>query len=92
MWVNRRILTGDVTGLFLLNAVHWQQHDRAMTQTIVHLVAGIQTITLIVFYTEAHCWQFRGISSGGAVFGERKLYYTPEAAEKAGRDWIKQGR
>ncbi|GAX44257.1 hypothetical protein NIES4075_52750 [Tolypothrix sp. NIES-4075] len=27
--------------------------------------------------------QFRVISPGGAVFGERKIYYTPEAAEKA---------
>jgi hypothetical protein len=33
---------------------------------------------------------FRVVSSGGAVFGEQKLYYTPEAAEKAGRDWISQ--
>jgi hypothetical protein len=30
----------------------------------------------------------RLISAGGEVFGERKLYYTPEAAEKAGREWI----
>lgn len=43
-------------------------------------------VTLLVFYTEADCWQFRLISVGGAVFGERKLYYTPEAAEKAGRE------
>ncbi|MCS6283682.1 MAG: hypothetical protein HUM72_24455, partial [Dolichospermum sp.] len=48
----------------------------------------INHVTLLVFYTEAHCWQFRLISAGGEVFGERKLYYTPEAAEKAGREWI----
>lgn len=59
--------------------------------TKVHLVAGIGDVTLLVFYTESHCWQFRLISSGGEVFGERKLYYTPEAAEKAGREWIYQG-
>ena len=63
-----------------------------MTQTIVHSVIGIFGVTLIVFYTEAHCWQFRVISSDGAASGERKLYYTPEAAEKAGRDWIRQER
>ncbi len=63
-----------------------------MTKSTIHLVVGIQGMTLLVFHTEAHCWQFRVISSGGAVFGERKLYYTPEAAEKAGRDWIVQGR
>ena len=57
-----------------------------MTQTIVHLITGIFGVTLIVFYTEAHCWQFRVISSGVAASGERKLYYSAEAAERAGRD------
>jgi len=47
-----------------------------MTKTTIHLVAGIKNITLIVFYTSTHCWQFRLISAGGAVFGERKLYYS----------------
>jgi hypothetical protein len=63
-----------------------------MTQTIIRAVIGIFGVTLIVFYTESHCWQFRVISSGGVVFGERKLYYSAEAAERAGRDWIKLGR
>ncbi|MBE9048822.1 hypothetical protein IQ243_00035 [Nostocales cyanobacterium LEGE 11386] len=57
----------------------------------IHLVVGIDNVTLSVFYTEADCWEFRLISSGGAVFGEGKLYYTPEAAEKAAREWIQQG-
>lgn len=51
-----------------------------MTSTTIHLVAGIQGVILMVFYTESHCWQFRVISSGGAVFGEQKLYYSAEAA------------
>lgn len=63
-----------------------------MSTTIVHQIIDIQGTTLVVFYTEAHCWQFRVISSGGAVFGERRLYYTPEASEKAGRDWIAQSK
>lgn len=63
-----------------------------MTKTTVHLVIGIQNFILLVFPTEAQCWQFRVISAGGAVFGERQLYYSPEAAEKAGRDWIARGR
>ncbi|QFS50975.1 hypothetical protein GXM_08469 [Nostoc sphaeroides CCNUC1] len=54
-------------------------------------MVGIEDVTLLVFYTEAHCWQFRLISAGGAVFGECKLYYTPEAAEKMGREWISKG-
>ena len=62
--------------------------DRTMTKTTIHLIAGIQGVTLVVFFTDANCWQFRVISSGGAVFGEQKLYYSAEAAEKAGRDWI----
>lgn len=57
----------------------------------IHSIVGIQNFTLLVFYTEADGWQFRLISAGGAVFGERKLYYTPSAAEKAGREWIEQG-
>jgi hypothetical protein len=63
-----------------------------MSETIIHIVISIQKVTLLVFYTEAQCWQFRVISAGGAVFGERKLYYSPEAAEKAGREWIARGR
>lgn len=62
-----------------------------MITTKIHSVVSIQNFTLLVFYTEADCWQFRLISAGGAVFGEGKLYYTPEAAEKAGREWIGQG-
>ena len=59
--------------------------------------AKITTLTstplgiLIVFYTDGGCWQFRVLSSGGAVFGEQKLYYSAEAAEKAGREWVGAG-
>ena len=59
--------------------------------TKVDSVTIINRVTLLVFYTESDCWQFRLISAGGEVFGERKLYYSPEAAEKAGREWIYQG-
>lgn len=62
----------------------------AMTKITIHQVIGIQSITLVVFYSEAHCWQFRLISSEGTVFGESRRYYTPEAAEEAGRNWITQ--
>jgi hypothetical protein len=62
-----------------------------VSQTIIHHVIGIDGTTLIVFHTEAHCWQFRLISAGGAVFEERKIYYTAEAALKAGIEWIAQG-
>lgn len=62
-----------------------------MTKTLVHSVVSIDKYILVIFYTEAHCWQFRVIGSGGVVFGERKIYYTDEAAEKAGREWIERG-
>ncbi|NJO62393.1 MAG: hypothetical protein HC836_30460 [Richelia sp. RM2_1_2] len=59
-----------------------------MTKTAVHAVIGINNCTLLVFYTNARCWQFRVISCNGSVFGERKIYYTARAAEAAGREWI----
>ncbi len=62
-----------------------------MSQTTIHQVIGIDGATLIVFYTPAHCWQFRLVSAGGAVFEERKIYYTAEAALKAGLEWIAWG-
>ncbi|WP_413173327.1 hypothetical protein [Anabaena azotica] len=62
-----------------------------MSTTKVHLLISINDLILLVFYFESDCWQFRLISPGGEVFGKRKIYYTPEAAEKAGREWIDQG-
>ena len=62
-----------------------------MSQTTIHQVIGIDGTTLIDFHTQAHCWQFRLISPGGAVFGERKIYYSAEAALKAGLEWVAQG-
>ncbi len=57
----------------------------------VHLVVIINNITLLVFHTESDCWEFRLISAGGEVFGQQRIYYSPEAAEKAGREWIYHG-
>ncbi|ABA20128.1 MULTISPECIES: hypothetical protein [Nostocaceae] len=57
-------------------------------QVQIHLLVGIRGLTLLVFYTETDCWQFRFLSLGGAVFGERKIYFTAQAAEQAGREWI----
>ena len=63
----------------------------AMSKTTVHHVIGIDGATLIVFHTETHCWQFRLISPGRAVSGRRKIYYSAEAALKAGLEWMAQG-
>ncbi len=62
-----------------------------MSKTTIHQVVGIDGTTLLVFFAQAHCWQLGLISPGGAVFGERKIYYSAEAALKAGLKWIAQG-
>jgi hypothetical protein len=41
-----------------------------------------------VFYTSTRCWQFRVMSPDGAVYGEKKIYYSAGAAETAGREWV----
>lgn len=56
-----------------------------MIQTTIHQIVGLQGMTLLVFYTEAQCFNARIISVGGSVFDECKLYYTPEAAKIAVR-------
>lgn len=54
-----------------------------MTMTKVHSVVSIKKFILIIFSTVARCWQFRVIGSGGVVFGESKIYYTAQAAQRA---------
>lgn len=61
-----------------------------MTSIRIHLLVCVQGYILLVFYSDANAWQFRAVS-GSAVFGERKLYYSAVAAEKAGREWIVSG-
>ncbi|PAX54878.1 hypothetical protein [Brunnivagina elsteri] len=59
-----------------------------MTNDKIHAVININDYTLIVFYTNARCWQFRVISPGGDVYGSTGIFYTADAAETAGRDWV----
>ena len=49
---------------------------------LAHSVVSVDKFTLIIFYTNAHCWQFRVIGAGGVVFREC-MYYTALAAENA---------
>ncbi|MFS0514985.1 hypothetical protein ACEYW6_09690 [Nostoc sp. UIC 10607] len=53
----------------------------------IYSVIGIENFTLVVFNTGIYFWQFRLVSADGAVFGEQRLYYTPQAAA-AGRKCI----
>lgn len=62
-----------------------------MSKTAIHQVIGIYGTTLMVFVAPEHCWQFQLISPSGAAKGERKIYYTAEAALKAGLEWVAQG-
>ncbi|MEH2202753.1 MAG: hypothetical protein V7K53_01565 [Nostoc sp.] len=63
-----------------------------MTNTKIHSVVCIHSRVLVVFYTPGKCWQFRIISPDGIMFGDCPIYYSPEAAAKAGRDSIYQNR
>ncbi|PHJ57641.1 hypothetical protein VF14_20755 [Nostoc linckia z18] len=54
----------------------------------IYSVIGIENFTLVVFNTQIYFWQFRLVSADGAVFGEQRLYYTPQAAAAAGRKCI----
>lgn len=62
-----------------------------MTETRIHLLTSIHGFILLVFYSDQEQWQFR-IISGSVIFGERKLYFSATAAQKAGREWIEAGR
>ncbi|MCC5662237.1 MULTISPECIES: hypothetical protein [unclassified Nostoc] len=63
-----------------------------MTTTKIHSVVCIHSRVLVVFYTPCKCWQFRIVSPGGTVLGDYPIYYSAEAAAKAGREWIYQKR
>lgn len=62
-----------------------------MNPAKIYLITSTPVGILLVFYTDGGCWQFRVLTPGGSVFGEQKLYYTAEAAEKAGREWVGRG-
>ncbi len=44
---------------------------------------------MVVFYTHARSWQFRIVEPDGCTRGEEKIYYSAEAAEEAGKSWLK---
>ncbi|NJL63322.1 MAG: hypothetical protein HC903_17685 [Methylacidiphilales bacterium] len=60
-----------------------------MTNDKIHTITSINSYTLIIFYTQEKCWQFRVISPGGDICGEMKIYYSAEAAETAGGEWVR---
>jgi hypothetical protein len=61
-----------------------------MNTTKIQYILCTQDFTFTVFRTDINHWQFRVISSSGAVYGECRHYNTLVAAERAGREWIQQ--
>ncbi len=55
--------------------------------TRIHLLTATP-LGMLVVYRDNRLWQFRILSSDGSLYGESKLYYTAEAAVKAGREWV----
>ncbi len=61
-----------------------------MTLTKIHLLTTTPLGILIVYFTNGGCWQFR-VLNDGSIYGHNKTYYTVEAAERAGREWVGAG-
>jgi hypothetical protein len=55
----------------------------------IHVPVCSRDYLIIVFRTDGKCWQFRIVALDSCVLGEKKVYYTPEAAEDAARLWLK---
>ncbi len=55
----------------------------------IHLFT-ITPMGILVVYRDS-LWQFRVIANYGCVYGLDKDYYTAEAAERAGREWVGGG-
>jgi hypothetical protein len=60
-----------------------------MSLTKIHLLTITPMGILVVF--RDNLWQFRVLSSDGAIYGHSSNYYTSEAAEKVGRQWVGAG-
>jgi hypothetical protein len=54
----------------------------------IHLVTATPMGILIVY--RDRLWHFR-VLSNGSILGEAKEYYTAQAAEEAGRQWVGTG-
>ncbi|HEY9893081.1 MAG TPA: hypothetical protein V6D37_14990 [Candidatus Sericytochromatia bacterium] len=55
----------------------------------IHLLTITPMGILVVF--QDNLWQFRVLSSDGAIYGHTNHYYTAEAAEEVGRQWVGSG-
>jgi len=53
----------------------------------IYLLLCRSDYLLLVFYNH-HGYQFRVASQAGVVGGEQMIFYTAEAAEREGRNWL----
>ncbi len=60
-----------------------------MPTTKIHLLT-ITPMGILIVYRD-RLWQFRVIANYGSVYGLNKDYYSAEAAEVAGREWVGAG-
>jgi hypothetical protein len=51
-------------------------------------IIGIDGLTLLIYYTNARCWQFAVIGEDAKLWQPNKIFYTASGAEVAGRLWI----
>ena len=49
---------------------------------------GIDGLTLLIYFTDARCWQFAVIGEDAKLWQLQQIFYTSEAAEVAGRMFI----
>ncbi len=47
----------------------------------------ITPMGILVVYRDRNLWHFR-VLANDSIYGEAREYYTPHAAEKAGREWV----
>ncbi len=54
--------------------------------TKIHLLT-ITPMGILVVYRDRNLWHFR-VLANNSIYGESREYYTAQAAEKAGREWV----
>lgn len=55
----------------------------------IEKIIGIDGLTLLIYYTTARCWQFAVIGEDAKLWQQNQIFYTADAAQKAGRLWIR---
>jgi hypothetical protein len=61
---------------------------RELEKMRIKKIIGIDGLTLLIYYTKAHCWQFAVIGEDAFLWQPNQIFYTADAAQLAGRLWI----